>query len=169
MRTNIPAPIARARKTEEALAAYKGTGVLCLVAPFEFSLPGLPEEQFRENVLYAGRVQPEHVVESRCSMMRHFGIQAFVARPTSSGAWFYLPHARRTQAIPPGPTEFFMVHQPGVPSRGRDLAPRELTLTEAMGFCTFDAPALDRLGNRWFLKHLRRDAKPVPCPPEFSF
>lgn len=169
MHTDIPAPIARARKMEEALAAYKGTGVLCLVAPFEFAPPGLPGERFRENVLYAGRVQPDHVAESRCSMMRHFGIQAFVARPTPSGAWFYLPHARRVQAIPPGSAEFFMVSQPGVPSRGRELAPRELTLTEAMGFCSFDAPALDRMGNRWFLRHLRREAKPIPCPSGFSF
>lgn len=168
MRANIPAPLARTWKTEDKLDTYDDTGVVCLVAPFEFTSPDAPEHTFRENILYAGRVLLLEVAKARSSMLRHWGIQSFVARPTASGAWFYLPHARRMKDEPPGYTEFFMVKQPGPVSRGRALAPQALTLTEAMGFCDYDT-ARDRLGNRWFLRHLRREAAPVPCPPGFTF
>lgn len=168
MRANLSAPIARARKIQNELNHYHGTGLVCLVAPFEFTTPDAPTQSFRENILYAGQVLPIATAEAKASLLRHWGIQSFVAKPTESGAWFYLPHARRMEAESPGPAEYFMIRQPGPPSRGRTLAPQALTLTEAMGFCPYEETR-DRLGNRWFLRHLRRDAEPVPCSSGFSF
>ncbi len=165
----VPAPIARRLKIDQLVNQLDGIAVVCAIIPFEFRSDVAREDRFREHVLYAGHALPAHIAEDRASMFEHHGVQAFAARVTPSNVSILVPHIRRASFHPASEIDYFQVKFPGRYSRGRDISPEYMTLAQALGFLSFNQEYLDRLGNPWFLRHLRREAEPVPLPPEFSF